>query len=76
MKAVNILCLGFYFTFYSFVSAQSLDYSQLDPKPYDPETEPNIDMFMGNWKESMPKHTHGSLVEHDILTRGDALNPP
>ena len=34
-----------------------------------------IDMFFGSWKESMPGHTHGSLVERDILTKGDSLDP-
>ena len=48
----------------------------LDGSPYDPERDSNIDMFMGNWKDSIPKDTHGSLIERDILTKGDALNPP
>ena len=51
------------------------DYTQLDPKPYDPATEPNIDMYFGSWKESMPRHTHGSLIERDILTKGDPAKP-
>ncbi|MFC1692960.1 cupin domain-containing protein [Candidatus Latescibacterota bacterium] len=55
----------------------ALDYSQLDPKPYDPETEPDIDMFIGHWKDSMPRHIHGSLVVRDILTscEGDPMKP-
>ncbi|MFC1538994.1 cupin domain-containing protein [Candidatus Latescibacterota bacterium] len=48
---------------------------QLDGNPYTPGVDANIDMYIGNWKESMPKHTHGSLVERDILTKGDTLNP-
>ena len=48
----------------------------LDGRPFNPATDPNIDMFMGSWKESMPRHSHGSLIERDILTRGDQLNPP
>ena len=47
----------------------------LDPKPYNPDVDPNIDMFIGSWKESMPRHTHGSLVERDILTKGDPSDP-
>ena len=31
---------------------------------------------MASWKESMPRHTHGSLIERDILTQGNQLNPP
>ncbi len=48
----------------------------LDGNPYKPGVDANIDMFMGSWKESMPQHTHGNLVERDILTKGDPLNPP
>jgi mannose-6-phosphate isomerase-like protein (cupin superfamily) len=28
-------------------------------------------MFMCDWRESMPRHSHGGLVERDILTKGD-----
>ena len=61
----------------SFVIAQAPDFSQLDPKPYDPETEPLIDMFIANYKESMPRHIFGSLIERDILTPndGDPMRP-
>ena len=50
---------------------------QLDGKPYDPETEPNIDMFIKSWKESLPKHTHGSIIEREILftNDGDPMRP-
>ena len=37
-----------------------------------PRPDPHrIDMFMCDWRESMPRHTHGGLVERDILTKGD-----
>ena len=59
------------------LSVSGLSFAQaLDGTPYTPGKDANIDMFFGNWKESMPKHTHGSLVERDILTKGDNLNPP
>jgi mannose-6-phosphate isomerase-like protein (cupin superfamily) len=45
--------------------------ANLDPNPYDPATEPDIDMFMGSFLESNPFRTHGSLIERHILTRGD-----
>ncbi len=35
-----------------------------------------IDMFIGDWHDSMPRHAFGSLVLRDILTRGDNFNPP
>ena len=55
----------------SLASAQSLDGSA-----YTPGKDPDIDMYMSSWKNSMPRHTHGSLVERDILTSGDPLKPP
>lgn len=30
-----------------------------------------LDMFMCDWRESLPRHSHGGLVERDILTHGD-----
>ncbi|MGH9431479.1 MAG: cupin domain-containing protein [Terriglobia bacterium] len=35
-----------------------------------------IDMFFGDWHESMPRFEHGSLVLRDILTHGDNYDPP
>ena len=53
------------------------DYTQLDPRPYNPKVDPDTDLFMGNWRESMPRQTYGSLIERDLLTRfsGDDLHP-
>ena len=34
-----------------------------------------IDMYMGDWRESMPRVLHGSLVARDILTHGDNFGP-
>ena len=47
----------------------------LDGSPYDPATDPDIDMFISSWKESVPTITHGTLVERAIFTRGDNPNP-
>jgi mannose-6-phosphate isomerase-like protein (cupin superfamily) len=33
-------------------------------------------MFIGDWRDSMPRHVYGSLVLRDILTRGDNYAPP
>ena len=35
-----------------------------------------IDMFMGDWRDSLPRHVYGSLVLRDILTHGDNYAPP
>ena len=77
MRKISKLSFVLFFMIPVFVMAQEpAPYSMLDPKPYNPETDPNIDMFMGSWKESMPQKTHGALVERDILTGGDPMNPP
>ncbi len=55
--------------------AQAADYSMLDPRPLDLTRDPDIDMYIASWKQSMPQMSHGSLVERDILTKGDPLNP-
>jgi mannose-6-phosphate isomerase-like protein (cupin superfamily)/uncharacterized cupin superfamily protein len=41
----------------------------------DPEDR-RIDMFLGDWRKSMPRHVYGSLVLRDILTQGDNFAPP
>jgi mannose-6-phosphate isomerase-like protein (cupin superfamily) len=46
---------------------------------YQPERDAQdrrIDMFIGDWRKSMPRHAYGSLVLRDILTRGDNYAPP
>ncbi len=53
------------------VAAQTLDGS-----PYVPGKDPNIDLYMGNWKSSAPQTIHGSLSEQSVLTRGNAMKPP
>jgi len=58
------------------VTGVSAQYNQLDPKPYTPGVDADIDMYMNNWIDSTPKHTHGSLIEREILTRGEPLAPP
>jgi mannose-6-phosphate isomerase-like protein (cupin superfamily) len=62
---------------FSPAQTQAPDYGMLDGKPYNPKTDPDIDLFIGNWRDSMPRHTYGSLIERDILTKsaGDPLHP-
>jgi len=50
--------------------------NQLDGKPFDPETDADISKYIVNWRESMPRKSHGSLIERDVFTKGDQLNPP
>ncbi|MFC1606511.1 cupin domain-containing protein [Candidatus Latescibacterota bacterium] len=50
---------------------------QLDSRPLDPEKDPDIDMFMGSWQNSIPFNTHGSITERAIMTKlnGDPFWP-
>ena len=43
-------------------------YDQLNPRPYDPATEPDIDMYMSSYRESNNRGLFGAMVERDILT--------
>jgi mannose-6-phosphate isomerase-like protein (cupin superfamily) len=40
------------------------------------QTGPGIDLRFGDWHYNAPRQTHGSLVERDILTQGDSMEPP
>lgn len=50
------------------VPGETKEYAMLDPDMYDPKTEPDMDLFMGNWRDSMPRLMHGNLVFRDMLT--------
>ncbi len=52
-------------------------YSQLDPRNYNPEMEPDIDLYMASWTDSQPVPENGGLIIRDILTplEGDPLKP-
>ncbi len=60
------------------VLAQPAPFSQLDGNPYNPATEPDIDMFIGNWLENPARTLHGTLIVRNILTPlegGDPVHP-
>lgn len=50
------------------VKTETMEFAMLDPEMYNPKTDPDIDMFMGNWRNSTPRLMHGSLVFRDMLT--------
>lgn len=60
------------------IGGSALSQNQLDYAPFDPAKDPNPDMYIGSWKDSMPFHTHGSLIERAVLTKcdGDPMKPP
>lgn len=41
-----------------------------------PEVDTNVFLYINHWKNSLPYEGHGGLIERDILTPGDPLNPP
>jgi len=59
------------------VSTAVLAQNQLDPRSLDPKIDPDIDMFMESWQNSIPFNSHGSITERAILTKwdGDQLKP-
>ena len=47
----------------------------LDPSPIDPKVDPNIDMFVNDWKNAAPRSMYGGVVFRDILTRLEGPDP-
>lgn len=50
----------------------------LDPTPVDPARDPDIGLFLGDWRAAKPRTLYGALVVHDILTplgQADPLRP-
>ena len=39
-------------------------------------TEPDVDMFMGNWRDAYPRMMHGNLYVRDMLTALQGIDPP
>src|SRR5215510_15809539 len=47
----------------------------LDPTPINPAVDPNIDLFINDWRNSQPRTVYGKLVVRDILTRLEGPDP-
>jgi mannose-6-phosphate isomerase-like protein (cupin superfamily) len=47
----------------------------LDPTPVDPALDPNVGMFINDWRNSKPRAMYGKLVLHDILTSLEGPDP-
>ncbi|MFC1551634.1 hypothetical protein ACFL6P_03605 [Candidatus Latescibacterota bacterium] len=52
-------------------------WGSLESKPYDPETDVDVDLFMNSWQSAAPEHSYGDLIERKIFTRtdGDPMRP-
>ncbi len=67
---MRYIAVGFILLSVTCISAQTMD-----GRPYRKGVDADIDMYIGDWRHSLPRHTHGSLVERDILTEGDPMAP-
>ncbi len=47
----------------------------LDPTPINPAVDPNVDLFINDWRNSQPRAMYGKLVFRDILTRLEGSDP-
>jgi mannose-6-phosphate isomerase-like protein (cupin superfamily) len=50
----------------------------LNPTPVDRMSDPDIDMFVNDYRDATPRTEHGAMVFYDILTRrgtGDIMRP-
>ncbi|MGH9572047.1 MAG: cupin domain-containing protein, partial [Candidatus Acidiferrales bacterium] len=51
------------------------DYARLDNAPIDVFAEFDVDMFMGNWRDSYPRMMYGNLYVRDMLTALEGSDP-
>lgn len=58
--------------------ASEYDFAQLDDTAFNPAKDPDVDMFVGAWRDAFPRIMHGNLYFRDMLTAsqgGDPLKP-
>ena len=68
------LCISISITLTGVVNAQN----QLDSRPLDPLKDPDIDMFFGDYRNSIPFNSHGNITERAVFTKlvgDDELRP-
>jgi mannose-6-phosphate isomerase-like protein (cupin superfamily) len=55
-----------------------LDFARLDNRPFNRAAEPDVDAYMGSWRDAFPRVEHGNMYFRDMLTAlegGDPLDP-
>jgi len=59
------------------VSSIAAAQNQLELRAFDPKIDPDIDLFISDWRESVAEVSYGALIERVILTpcEGDPINP-
>ncbi|MFC1692012.1 cupin domain-containing protein [Candidatus Latescibacterota bacterium] len=73
-RMIFIFCVFMLVVQTGMVNAQT----SLDGKPLDPAKDPDINMFMGDYRDSLPFNSHGNITERAILTKlegDDELRP-
>ena len=48
--------------------ASEYDFAELDGTAFNPATDPDVDMFVGHWRDAVPRIMHGNLYFRDMLT--------
>lgn len=51
------------------------DYAQLQNTPIDPVGAPDVDLFIGHWRDAYPRIAHGNLYLRDLLTGLTSADP-
>jgi mannose-6-phosphate isomerase-like protein (cupin superfamily) len=52
-----------------------VDFARLDNRPYVRANEPDVDMYMGSWRDEVPRIMHGNLYFRDMLTAFEGTDP-
>lgn len=52
-----------------------VDFARLDNRPYVRANEPDVDKYMGSWRDSVPRIMHGNIYFRDMLTALEGSNP-
>ena len=52
-----------------------VDFARLDNRPYVRANEPDVDMYMGSWRDAVPRIMHGNLYFRDMLTALEGTDP-
>lgn len=52
-----------------------VDFARLDNRSYVRANEPDVDMYMGSWRDAVPRIMHGNLYFRDMLTALEGTDP-
>jgi mannose-6-phosphate isomerase-like protein (cupin superfamily) len=55
--------------------ASEYDFAQLDGTAFNPDKDPDVDMYIGHWRDAFPRIMHGNLYFRDMLTAFKGTGP-